>query len=93
MRTINMCAWIGLVVLAGAVQAAEPTVSAIRAGRLVDVVNGKVLGNQVIVVRDGKIDAVSSADSISIPSGAKVIDLSTIRTPGATSRSTRATGR
>jgi len=62
--------------LAGAARAVESTVSVIRAGRLVDVANGKVLGGQVIVVRDGRIEAVGSADSVAIPAGAKIVDLS-----------------
>jgi imidazolonepropionase-like amidohydrolase len=62
--------------LAGAARAVESTASVIRAGRLVDVANGKVLGGQVIVVRDGRIEAVGSADSVAIPAGAKIVDLS-----------------
>jgi imidazolonepropionase-like amidohydrolase len=59
----------------GAAQAVESTVSVIRAGHLIDVTTGKVVGGQVIVVRDGRIDAVGSADSVTVPAGAKIIDL------------------
>ena len=62
-------------VTTGAAQAVESAVSVIRAGRLIDVANGKVLGGQVIVVRDGRIDAIGSVDSVAVPAGAKVIDL------------------
>jgi imidazolonepropionase-like amidohydrolase len=55
---------------------AEPTFQVIRAGHLIDVIAGKALANQIIVVRDDKIVAVGSADSVRIPTGAKVIDLS-----------------
>jgi imidazolonepropionase-like amidohydrolase len=54
---------------------AEPTVSVIRAGHLIDVTNGKVLGGQVIVVRGGRIEAVGSAESVAVPAGANIIDL------------------
>jgi imidazolonepropionase-like amidohydrolase len=59
----------------GAAQAVESAVSVIRAGRLIDVANGKVLGGQVIVVRDGRIEAIGSVDSVAVPAGAKIIDL------------------
>jgi imidazolonepropionase-like amidohydrolase len=59
----------------GAAQAVESTVSVIRAGHLIDVTSGKVLDGQAIVVRDGRIDAVGTADSVAIPAGAKIIDL------------------
>lgn len=54
-------------------QAAVP-VTAIRAGKLVDVEAGRLLTNQVILVRDGKIQAVG--ENLPIPAGASVIDLS-----------------
>jgi imidazolonepropionase-like amidohydrolase len=98
MRTMNRSRRVRGVVLAacalaGVAQGAEPAVSAIRAGRLVDVVTGRVLGNQVILVRDGKIDAVGSADSLAIPAGVRVIDLSTSTVlPGLIDTHTHITG-
>ena len=53
--------------------AAAP-VTAIRAGRLLDVESGRSLSNQVILIRGGKIQAVGA--SLEIPDTAKVIDLS-----------------
>ncbi|MGH9602837.1 MAG: amidohydrolase family protein, partial [Terriglobales bacterium] len=49
-------------------------VTAIKAGRLIDVEAAAVLTNQVILIEDGKIKAVGS--DVQIPAGAKVIDLS-----------------
>jgi imidazolonepropionase-like amidohydrolase len=63
-------------VLATAALAADDSLSAIRAGHLVDVRNGKVLADQVILVRGERIEAVGAPDAVAIPAGAKVIDLS-----------------
>ncbi len=49
-------------------------VTAIRAGKLIDVLGGRALSNQVILVRDGKIEAVGAG--LKIPDGAQVLDLS-----------------
>lgn len=49
-------------------------VVAIKAGRLIDPDTGGVLTDQVILVRDNKIEAVGKA--LAIPAGAQVIDLS-----------------
>lgn len=49
---------------------------AIRAGRLFDSKSGTMLKDQVIVVKGDRITAVGSANSIRIPEGAAVIDLS-----------------
>ncbi len=59
---------------APAAAAAPAPVSVIRAGKLIDVVTGRVLANQVIVIRGTKIEAVGA--NVAIPVGAKVIDLS-----------------
>ncbi|MGH8140368.1 MAG: amidohydrolase family protein [Steroidobacteraceae bacterium] len=50
------------------------SVTAIRAGRLIDVEAGRTLVDQVILVRDGKIQAVG--EHLPIPSDARVLDLS-----------------
>ena len=47
---------------------------AIRAGKFIDVQAGRVLSNQIILIRGSKIEAVGS--NLAIPEGAKVIDLS-----------------
>ena len=54
--------------------AASAQVTAIRAGRLIDVDSGTVSTDQVILVHDNKIEAVGKG--LAIPSGASVIDLS-----------------
>jgi imidazolonepropionase-like amidohydrolase len=51
------------------------TVTAIRAGRLVDVERGEVRRDQVVLVRDSHIEAILPG-SARLPSGARVIDLS-----------------
>jgi imidazolonepropionase-like amidohydrolase len=51
-------------------------VTAIKAGRLVDVAAGRVRDNHVVLVQDGKITAVGPASSTPVPAGAQVIDLS-----------------
>jgi imidazolonepropionase-like amidohydrolase len=53
--------------------AASP-ITAIRAGKLLDVESGRLLANQIILVRDGKIQTVGG--NLPIPTGAGVIDLS-----------------
>jgi imidazolonepropionase-like amidohydrolase len=64
------------VTTAAAQQATTPTapVTAIKAGQLVDVENGRVLDKQIILVRGGKIETVGG--DVKIPAGAKVLDLS-----------------
>jgi imidazolonepropionase-like amidohydrolase len=49
------------------------TLTAIRAGRFLDVESGRTLLNQVILVADGKIQAVGG--SLTVPDGSRVIDL------------------
>jgi imidazolonepropionase-like amidohydrolase len=55
-------------------QESAPPVTAVRAGRLIDVDAGRVLANQVILIRGGKIESLG--DHLAIPEGATTIDLS-----------------
>ena len=54
---------------------APEVVTAIKAGRLIDVENGRVLAKQIILLRGKKIVAVGA--DLQIPAGARVLDLST----------------
>ncbi len=91
---------VGTALLAGCMLAAVPLasaaeveISAIRAGRLVDVTNGRVLTDQVILVRGERIEAVGAAGSIAVPGDAKVIDLSAYTVlPGLIDTHTHITG-
>ena len=64
----------GLMLAVSALQAQPETVTAIKAGRLIDTENGRVLSNQMILVEGDSIKAVGP--ELAVPSGAKVIDLS-----------------
>jgi imidazolonepropionase-like amidohydrolase len=59
---------------APAQESRRPTVTAIRAGKLIDVDAGRVFSNQTILIRDGKIETVG--ENLAIPSGATIVDLS-----------------
>lgn len=56
------------------IAAQAPKVTVIKAGRLIDTVNGKVLENQTIIIEGDRIKAVGP--NLTVPSGAEVIDLS-----------------
>jgi imidazolonepropionase-like amidohydrolase len=55
--------------------AVQEPVTAIKAGRVVDVENGRVLEKQIILLRGKKIEAIGS--DVNVPAGAKILDLST----------------
>ncbi|GAC1437289.1 MAG: amidohydrolase family protein [Terriglobales bacterium] len=71
--------FISIAVLANAQQPIPPNeelVTVIRAGVLIDGKSDKVRRDQVIVIRDNRIESVSDGASAKIPTGAPVIDLS-----------------
>src|SRR5262249_36730877 len=53
-----------------------PKIIYIRAGHLFDATDDKIRDNMVIVMQDDRIQSIGPAASVSIPSGATVIDLS-----------------
>ncbi|HXG39178.1 MAG TPA: amidohydrolase family protein, partial [Bacteroidota bacterium] len=57
-------------------EAQEKSVTAVKAGKLIDVVAGKVLEKQVILIEGDRIKQVGAEGSLTIPSSATVIDLS-----------------
>ncbi|MGH9556851.1 MAG: amidohydrolase family protein [Terriglobales bacterium] len=63
-----------MLLLFGCALSLPAQVTAMKAGRLIDVEAGTVLTNQVILIEGGKIKAVGG--DVQIPAGAKVIDLS-----------------
>lgn len=60
--------------ICSAQEVSRPQVSVIRAGKLLDVDSGRLLTNQMILVRGGKIEAVG--EHINVPLGATTINLS-----------------
>ena len=80
MRFITEALCLSLFVSALAMSTAGQTspapITAIKAGRLIDPETATVTSNQIIIVEGEKIKAVGA--NLSIPAGAKVIDLSTL---------------
>jgi imidazolonepropionase-like amidohydrolase len=75
----SKCLAAGLLALAATASAAQAqtgSVIAIRAGHLFDSKSGKLIENQIVLIKDDKIAAVGPAESVQIPSDAQVIDLS-----------------
>jgi imidazolonepropionase-like amidohydrolase len=61
---------------ATSVAEAAPTAAVyVRAGKLLDVRTGKMLSDQVILIRGEKIESVAPAAQVQIPAGAVVVDL------------------
>jgi len=71
----RLFAFLSLFLLSTTLIAQSPKITAIKAGRLIDTVNGRVLENQTILIEGDLIKAVGS--NVAIPAGAEVIDLST----------------
>jgi imidazolonepropionase-like amidohydrolase len=57
-------------------QAQAPETTAVRAGKLFDPKSGQMLNNQVVLIQGQKITQVGPAASVTIPAGARVVDLS-----------------
>jgi imidazolonepropionase-like amidohydrolase len=74
---MNVRSWLVFALLMASVvrTAAPQAVTAIRAGRLIDVDKGEIRRDQLILVRGNKIEAVEPG-SAKAPSGARVLDLS-----------------
>jgi imidazolonepropionase-like amidohydrolase len=70
-----------------------PHVVAVRAGKLIDVVAGKVLENQTILISGERITAVGPSGSVAVPAGAELVDLSNATVlPGLVDAHTHLTG-
>ncbi|HEV2103438.1 MAG TPA: amidohydrolase family protein [Candidatus Acidoferrum sp.] len=67
---------LALLAMFGPAQGQTDKVIAIRAGHLFDSKTGKLLENQIVLVKDDKIAAVGSAGEVQVPVDAQVIDLS-----------------
>lgn len=75
MLTVRVARPALLALLAAFAVTATAQVTAIKAGLLVDPAAGKATPNQVILVENGRVTKIG--ESLAIPTGAKVIDLST----------------
>lgn len=60
---------------AAATTGAEQKLTALRGGHVVDVVGGKILEDALILIDGERISAVGSSAELSIPDGARIIDM------------------
>ena len=65
-----------VLILAAIAKGADPPESFVKAGKLLDVRTGKMLSNQVIVIRGDRVERVAPSDQVQMPAGATVTDLS-----------------
>ena len=75
MRRLVALSALLLLLAAGGAEAQEPEAIYILAGRVLEVRSGRLLENQVIVVRGERIEQVVPVAAAGIPHGATVIDL------------------
>src|ERR1700681_2710189 len=75
-RKLGFLTSVLLLVAVATIDGQAPPIVAIRAGRLFDSKSGRAAENQIILVEGEKIAAVGSAETVRIPTGAQVIDLS-----------------
>jgi imidazolonepropionase-like amidohydrolase len=76
-RSLTCCFLLAMfLVAATAAQSQSTSITAIKAGRLIDPDTGTVATNQVILIEGERIKAVGA--NLEIPAGAKVIDLSNL---------------
>jgi imidazolonepropionase-like amidohydrolase len=68
---------LALTALCSQAHAQSASTIAIRAGHLFDVKSGKILDNQLILIKEEKVIAVGPHDAVQLPPDAQVIDLST----------------
>lgn len=61
---------------ASASSADVPSTTYVRAGKLLDVRSGKMLTDQVIVIKGERVERIAKSGEVTIPSGAAAIDLS-----------------
>jgi imidazolonepropionase-like amidohydrolase len=77
MKHVKFVLQFAVLILASAIAAsAQGQVTAVRAGKMFDPKSGANLTNQVVLISGDKITDVGPADKVTIPAGAKVIDLS-----------------
>src|SRR5215211_3623680 len=75
-------------------QAPAPQTTVLRAARMITIASPSVIRDAVVIVSGDKIVAAGAASSVSIPSGAKVIDLGDVTLlPGFIDAHTHITGR
>jgi len=75
-RLALVCSFLLLAGVAAAQQSSPPPTIYVKAGKLVDVVAGRTLTDQVIVIVGERITRVAAAREVTIPREATVIDLS-----------------
>ncbi|MEO1244307.1 MAG: amidohydrolase family protein [Pseudomonadota bacterium] len=79
MRQLRLATCLNAIVLAASFVLSSAEASDriyIKAGKMIDVVDGRVLSDRVIVIEGERIAGIGSAASVEIPSGAEFIDLS-----------------
>ncbi len=66
---------LGIAVAPAAAEEGHPAVVAVTADRMVDVLAGTEVAKPVVIITDGRISAVGRQGEVTIPAGAKRIDL------------------
>ncbi|MGC1105135.1 MAG: amidohydrolase family protein [Candidatus Acidiferrales bacterium] len=75
-RIFPTLAFFGCLVLATTASAQNSAHEYVRAGKLLDVHSGHVLSDMVIVIDGDRINRVAKASEITVPVGARIVDLS-----------------